>query len=193
MLAQHRLPGLVAEGLGEAGRPDDVGEHEGLRGGRGPLRRSVRSRSSRSAASRSIRAPSRLNVVERRLQLEIGAVVVVDGAQRARQDRPGSRDLVRRTDLAPALDRRPQLADRGRARRPRPGGRGPAPPGGRTRTPATGSPPTISPSESTAVRAALTSPAAIGDLDLGGQQTGTRPLIPGVLGDGGVDGARRQP
>ena len=51
-------------------------------------------------------------LVERGLELEVGVVVVVDRAEGPRQDRPGAGDLVRRADLAPALDRRPQLPDR---------------------------------------------------------------------------------
>ena len=78
----------------------------------GPLRRSARSRSSRSAASMSTRAPSWANDGKRRFELEIGAVAVVDAPQRARQDRAGSGHFVRRTDLAPALDRDAQLPDR---------------------------------------------------------------------------------
>ena len=106
--AQEPLPGLVAERLGKARRADDVGEHERLpcavcgpapaiRGRRAararrPRRRPARRgggtprgppRSSRSASSSSSTRP-----------------------EGARQDRPGPGDLVRRADVAPALDRR---------------------------------------------------------------------------------------
>ena len=112
VLAQDRLPGLVAESLGEAGRTDDVGEHERLGRCRGPA---AAVSQVLSLALGCFEVDPRPELGERGecgFELEVGVVAIVDAPQRAGQDRAGSGDFIRRTHLPPALDRDAQLADR---------------------------------------------------------------------------------
>ena len=162
MPAQEPLPGLVAERLGEVRRADDVGEHERLARRRGPAPPILGVAQLALGGLDVDPGPEAAELVERRLQLEVGVVVVVEGAKRARQDAPArGRPRTARRPRASRLIAGAQLARPPPPRRPRPGAPGPARPVGRPRAPATGSPRRSSSSSSTAVRARPTSPAAI--------------------------------
>ena len=125
-----------------------------------PDRRSSAARRARSAAAASTDAPSRRNSSRAARSSRSASSSSSSSRSADRQDGPGARDLVRRPDLAPALDRRSKrLAGGGAvafrkedATRARTGARPP------------GQAPVLSgiraPSSSTAARASETSPAA---------------------------------
>ena len=192
MLAQDRLPGLVAERLGEARRTDDVGEHERLRGtsqarcggrpGPGARARRPRRRPARRAGG-TTRAP---------LELEVGAIVVVDAAQRVGTGARGPGP----PRTAQPTSRQPLIAARSSWIAP-----GASPSARRTRARATWRPASkrrrrIVPDDLLETIDRRAGPGDVagrdGDLDLCREQPGPRPAVPGLLGDGGVDRARRR-
>ena len=126
-------------------------------------------------------------VAERRLELEIGALVVLDLPQRPGQHDPDPGDLVRRPDLAPALHRGPELLGRlGRgALREEDASQGGLAAGLKRRRRIAGH------DGRQLVRGRTRPPHVTGrerDLHLGGQQPGSRPTVVCLLGDRGVDG-----
>ena len=112
--AQKPLPGLVSEELGKVGGADDVGEHEGLPGGHRATPAVLGVPEVALGCLDVDPGAKPAELIERRAELEIGVFIVLDGSQGSRQDRPCSGDLVRRSDLAPALDRGAELPGRSR-------------------------------------------------------------------------------
>src|SRR5687767_8948453 len=105
MPAQESLPGLVAQGFGKIGGPDDVGEHEGLpdaqRTGTPVLGVAELALSGFDIDP----GPEPPELVERRAKLELSVVLVPAGSEGLRQHDPCPRHFIRGTDLAPAPDR----------------------------------------------------------------------------------------
>src|SRR5439155_10853895 len=108
------LPRLLAEPLGKVRRTEDVGEHE-----RHPCclrsRPALGGRSQLPLGHLDVRPRAETSeLLERGAKLEIGVLLIVDGAQGTGQECASPGDLVWNADVAPALGRRPELKDRRR-------------------------------------------------------------------------------
>ena len=108
---QEVLPGLVPHRLGQDGGPNDVGEHERLRGG-----------DAGSAFGGSADGSGHLRLVpdgsqpvelrSGRLQLQVGLLVLVQRAERGGQDHSRPGHVERRAHLLPVADGRAQFLGR---------------------------------------------------------------------------------
>ncbi len=114
MPAQEALPGLVAQGLGQIGGPDDVGEHEGAPD-RDRAMTAIFQVTPFPLDGLDVHPCSEaLEFIERGAQFEVGVLLVIVGSERPRQDRPRPGHFVWGAHLAPAADRRSEFADRTR-------------------------------------------------------------------------------